>query len=94
MPSASGRSCATFRSRSTLAAELDALRSAGVGFIGVEHSAVDAVAVAQAQRAGIGLGAWTVNDPADIQRMIDLGIDMLITDEPELAMQMTATQSP
>jgi glycerophosphoryl diester phosphodiesterase len=34
------------------------------------------------------IGAWTVNAPADIQRMIDLGIDMLITDEPELAMQM------
>ncbi len=72
-------------SRSTLAAELDALRSAGVGFIGVEHSVVDAVAVAQAQRAGIGLGAWTVNDPADMKRLIGAGVTILITDQPDVA---------
>ncbi|HEY4910187.1 MAG TPA: glycerophosphodiester phosphodiesterase family protein [Methylomirabilota bacterium] len=72
-------------SRSTLAAELDALRSAGVGFIGVEHSAVDAVAVAQAQRAGIELGAWTVNDPAEMKRLIGAGVSILITDQPDVA---------
>jgi glycerophosphoryl diester phosphodiesterase len=72
-------------SRSTLAAELDALRSAGVGYIGVEHSAVDAAAVAQAQRAGIGLGAWTVNDPAEMKRLIGAGVTILITDQPDVA---------
>jgi len=40
------------------------------------------------------IGTWTVNAPADIQRMIDLGVDMIITDEPELAMRMIATRSP
>lgn len=72
-------------SRSSLAAELDALRAAGVGFIGVERTAVDAAAVAQAQRAGIGLGAWTVNDPADMKRLIDAGVTILITDQPDVA---------
>ena len=33
------------------------LRAAGVGFIGVERTAVDAGAVAQARQAGIGLGS-------------------------------------
>ena len=48
--------------RTSLPAELETLRAAGVRFIGVEHTAVDAAAVAQARAAGIGLGAWTVND--------------------------------
>jgi glycerophosphoryl diester phosphodiesterase len=51
----------------------------------VEHSAVDAVAVAQAQRAGIGLGAWTVNDPAEMKRLIGAGVTILITDQPDVA---------
>jgi len=77
-------------SRTTLAAELDALRGAGVGFIGVEHTAVDAAAVAQAQRAGIGLGAWTANDPAAMRRLIDAGVGILITDQPDVAKTLLA----
>jgi glycerophosphoryl diester phosphodiesterase len=71
--------------RSSLTAELDTLRAAGVRFIGVEHTVVDAAAVAQAQGAGIGLGAWTVNNPADMQRMIGAGVTILITDQPDVA---------
>jgi glycerophosphoryl diester phosphodiesterase len=71
--------------RTSLAAELEALRSAGVRFIGVEHTAVDATMVAQAQREGIGVGAWTVNDAAAMKRLIDAGAAILITDQPDVA---------
>jgi glycerophosphoryl diester phosphodiesterase len=71
--------------RTSLSAELDTLRAAGVRFIGVEHTVVDAAAVKQAQEAGIGLGAWTVNSPADMQQMIGAGVTILITDQPDVA---------
>ena len=71
--------------RTSLAAELEALRSAGVRFMGVEHTAVDAAAVTQARAAGIGLGAWTVNDAAAMKRLIDAGAAILITDQPDVA---------
>jgi glycerophosphoryl diester phosphodiesterase len=71
--------------RTSLTAELETLRAAGVRFIGVEHTVVDAAAVKQAQEAGIGLGAWTVNNPADMQRMIGAGVTILITDQPDVA---------
>jgi glycerophosphoryl diester phosphodiesterase len=81
--------CALYSARSlagtTLAAELGLLRAAGVRFIGVEHTAVDAAAVAEARKAGIGIGAWTVNDAAGMQRVIDTGAAILITDQPDLA---------
>ena len=54
-------------------------------FIGVEHTVVDPAAVAEARKAGIGIGAWTVNDAAEMQRMIDSGSAILITDKPDLA---------
>ena len=71
--------------RTSLSAELDTLRASGVRFIGVEHTVVDAAAVKQAQAEGIGLGAWTVNNPADMQRMIGAGVTILITDQPDVA---------
>ena len=81
--------CALYSARSlagtSLAAELTMLRAAGVPFIGVEHTVVDAAAVAEARKAGIGIGAWTVNDAAEMQRVIDSGAAILITDQPDLA---------
>jgi glycerophosphoryl diester phosphodiesterase len=81
--------CALYSARSlagtSLAAELTMLRAAGVPFIGVEHTVVDAAAVAEARKAGIGIGAWTVNDAAEMQRVIDSGAAILITDKPDLA---------
>ena len=86
--------CALYSARelsgTTLAAELATLRAAGVRFIGVEHTAVDAAAVAQARAAGIGLGAWTVNDAAGMERVIDAGVAILITDQPDLAKTLLA----
>jgi glycerophosphoryl diester phosphodiesterase len=38
--------------------------------------------------AGIGIGAWTVNEPEDLRRIIQLRPDMIITDMPELARQL------
>jgi glycerophosphoryl diester phosphodiesterase len=71
--------------RTTLAAELKTLRGAGVGFIGLEHTVVDTAALAQARQAGIQVGAWTVNDAAAMQRLIDAGVGVLITDQPDVA---------
>ena len=34
-------------------------------------------------RLGMKLIPWTVNDPTDMQRMIDLGVDGIITDYPD-----------
>lgn len=35
--------------------------------------------------AGRQVGAWTVNDPIEIRRIIKLGVDRIITDQPVLA---------
>jgi glycerophosphoryl diester phosphodiesterase len=65
--------------------ELEALRAAGVGFVGLEHTVVDTAALAQARQAGIQVGAWTVNDAAAMKRLIDVGVGVLITDRPDVA---------
>jgi glycerophosphoryl diester phosphodiesterase len=44
-------------------------------------------AVEDAHRRGLQVLPWTVNQPADMARMLDWGVDGLITDYPDVAAQ-------
>jgi len=41
-------------------------------------------AVKEARRRGLEVGAWTVNDPADMEQLIALGLDAICTDRPDI----------
>jgi glycerophosphoryl diester phosphodiesterase len=45
---------------------------------------LDAAKVAEAKALGLTVLAWTVNQPAQIAAMIDLGVDGIISDRPDL----------
>ncbi len=73
------------------AAPRDAVRWAkalGATDLGMDHHLIDAGVVVAAQTAKIRLSAWTVNEPADLRRMADLGVDVVMTDDPELAQRL------
>lgn len=44
---------------------------------------VNAQLLAQAHALGLTVSVWTVNDPADIEAMLDLGVDSIISDFPD-----------
>ncbi|OLC34878.1 MAG: hypothetical protein AUH81_11355 [Candidatus Rokubacteria bacterium 13_1_40CM_4_69_5] len=60
----------------------------GAAAVGLNHRLIDADVVAAARPAGLRLAAWTVNNEADIRRMIDLGVDVVISDRPDLALRL------
>ena len=44
--------------------------------------------VSQAHELGMSVNAWTVNKAADIQKMIDLGVDCITTNDPLLVREL------
>jgi glycerophosphoryl diester phosphodiesterase len=58
-----------------------------VNFLSTEMSRVTGAFVQEAHRRGQQVHVWTVDAPADMERMMDLGVDDLITNEPEEAVR-------
>lgn len=50
-----------------------------------EHVDITPDTVAEAHELGLSVVPWTVNDPADMSRLIEWGVDGLVTDRPDLA---------
>lgn len=55
------------------------------GGVGVVHHEVDAALVLHAHARGLAVRAWTPNGRAELERLVDLGVDGLVTDVPALA---------
>lgn len=48
------------------------------------HADLDAAKLKEAKALGLTVLAWTVNEPAQISRMMDLGVDGIVSDRPDL----------
>ena len=59
-------------------------RTAGANFLGLHYSLCDQALVDAAHGAGIAVGVFTVNDVATRDRLVAAGVDVIITDRPEL----------
>jgi glycerophosphoryl diester phosphodiesterase len=57
----------------------------GATDLGLDHTLASAPVLAAARAAGLRLGVWTVNDPDAMRRVLELGVDVLTTDRPDLA---------
>lgn len=56
------------------AATIDRAVNLGCEVISAEWHAIDEVAVGRAREAGLGVSAWTVQDPATYERLASLGL--------------------
>ena len=59
-----------------------------VDFMAVQTGMARAGYIRRMHRAGKQVFVWTVNDPVTMSRMMSLGVDGIITDEPELAREV------
>jgi glycerophosphoryl diester phosphodiesterase len=66
------------------------VKAAGCGTWSPFFGEIDAASVAEGHALGLKVLPWTVNEPGQIGRMLDLGADGLITDRPDLARRVMA----
>jgi glycerophosphoryl diester phosphodiesterase len=57
-----------------------------------EHSLVDGDYVAWARRHGYQINTWTVDNPDEMQRLINLGVDSIITNAPDVLHNVLTSQ--
>jgi glycerophosphoryl diester phosphodiesterase len=64
-------------------------QAAAAGHVAVHphHAFVDAALVDRAHDAGLALNTWTCDDPERIRWLADLGVDAVITNVPDVALE-------
>jgi len=62
--------------------------SLGASAVGYDFRVLDADLVAATRAAGLTVAAWTVNEETDIRRVAGLGVDIVISDRPDLALRL------
>jgi glycerophosphoryl diester phosphodiesterase len=60
------------------------VKAAGGGIWSSFHGDLDAAKIKEAQGLGLTVLAWTVNEPARMAQLMDLGVDGIVTDRPDL----------
>ena len=55
------------------------------GAVGVRHAAVDETVLLRARACGLAVRAWTAHTQDDIERLVGLGVEGIITDIPDVA---------
>jgi glycerophosphoryl diester phosphodiesterase len=71
-----------------------AARDAGAGWLSPFDSQTGAELIDAAHAAGLRVVVWTVNDPARMAELADLGADGIVTDRPDLLREVLATRAP
>ena len=62
-------------------------RGLGAEWVSPEHLWIDRPMVEALHRAGVRVAVWTVNGEADVARARALGVDAIITDDPEAVVE-------
>ena len=67
---------------------LSAAAKVGADYVSVEHRMATASFIDAAHERGLPVNAWTVNDAARMRQLIRDGVDAIVTDRTDLAVQL------
>ena len=73
---------------------LPLLGAARAGILSLHHTLVSRSLLAAVHARRAHLLAWTVNDPEEVERLVRLGVDAIVSDDPGMALRVVATMNP
>ena len=53
-----------------------------------DHRLVDETFISEARVIGLQIVPWTINEPVEMKRVVELGVDGFITDYPDVALEL------
>lgn len=65
-------------------------RSVNASHVSPQAAYLDAAKVESYRRAGFRVTTWTINEPQEMRRVLELGVDGIVTDRPDLVSALTA----
>jgi glycerophosphoryl diester phosphodiesterase len=68
------------------------LRHAHANVVSLHHVLCSRAAIAAAHRRGAPVLAWTVNEPETVLRLAEIGVDGIVSDDPEMALATLLAQ--
>ena len=81
------------KAETTMEAVPDAVAAEGGGLWTPFHADLTPALLGRAHALGLRVIPWTVNDPTDMRRLADWGVDGLITDWPDRALTLRPARS-
>ena len=67
-----------------------AVKAAGGGIWSPLYEDIDAASITEAHKLGLKVVVWTVNKPEDMARFIEMGVDGIISDRPDVLRAVAA----
>ena len=66
----------------------DALKKLGATYAGVNARWLTAALYGALRAQGLGVGAWTVNDPKRMRELAEMGVDFITSDRPDILLEV------
>lgn len=68
------------------------LKSLGVNYLEVSYRRINKKLISIAHKQGMSVYAWTVNDEQNMRKMLDIGVDGIMSDEAELLQKIAKSK--
>ncbi|MCB1206901.1 MAG: hypothetical protein KDN18_21790 [Verrucomicrobiae bacterium] len=72
--------------------DLETARACGFESLVIHQDGVDAEVISRVKESRFEVGAWTVNEPARMRELLELGIDRLYTDDPRTMLELISAR--
>ncbi|HIQ03410.1 MAG TPA: glycerophosphodiester phosphodiesterase [Desulfurococcales archaeon] len=70
------------------------VKRANADMVSIEHTCVDREFIEILHKNSIGVAVWTVNQISEAEKLISMGVDVIITDKPDIILKALGKRIP